>query len=70
MTFEPRSHTEAAPDGSASGEQRPCALPDADQHLFSRHAAAPLNEQECWHARSSAESLDMLDEGGPLRAED
>jgi hypothetical protein len=54
----------------AARPRRPDALDDEDQHLSSRPAAvAPLKERECGH-HSNAGSLDMLDEGGPLRAGD
>jgi RNA recognition motif-containing protein len=52
-------------------ERRPDTLDDGDQQLAFRHAAAAaLIGQECYHAHSSAGSLDMLDEGGPLRTGD
>jgi RNA recognition motif-containing protein len=55
----------------AGHERRPDALDDGDQRLSSRHApAAPWKEREECHRHSTAGCLDMLDEGGPLRAGD
>ena len=52
-------------------ERRPRALDEGDQPLSSRQAAATSSkEREGGHGHSSRECLDMLDEGGPLRAGD